>query len=54
MVPSVWGCSSRASPQKDTATGELLYISGRGLVSQAGTWRKHDGPISVPGAMESE
>jgi hypothetical protein len=43
-----------ASPKKDTATGEILYISGRGVVIQAGTWEKADGPISVPEAMESE
>ena len=46
--------SPTAASLSQTATGEVLYISGRALVSQAGTWRKHDGPISVPGAMESE
>jgi len=30
----------RLGLQQDTATGEILYISGRGVVSPAGTWEK--------------
>jgi hypothetical protein len=38
-----------------TATGEILYISVRGVVIQIGTGEKqNDGSISVPEAMESE
>jgi hypothetical protein len=38
--PRDQGCGSKASPQKDKAIGEILYISGRAVVNQAGTWEE--------------
>jgi hypothetical protein len=52
--PNGWTIAVRCRPHHQTPPGEVLYISGRALVGQVGTWRKHDGPSSVPGAMESE
>jgi hypothetical protein len=57
--PSTWTATAsiawrRCRSRNQTATSGVLYISDRALVSQPGTWRKHDRPSSVPGAMESE